>query len=166
MEHAHNQGVLHRDIKPSNVLLDPAAFLVSNTADISTALGRLPFVPRLTDFGLAKLLKGDHERTATGVLLGTPRYMAPEQAAGRSDDVDARTDVHGLGLLLYELLTGRCPFVAATDAESLTKVRDEEPELVRKLALRRLVTWSRSAENASPSRLGRGIPRPPNSPRI
>ena len=125
VEHAHRQGVLHRDIKPSNVLLEPAV----PEADPA----RLPFVPRLTDFGLAKILEGDQEHTATGVILGTPRYMAPEQTGGRQSEIGPATDVHGLGLLLYELLTGSSPFAAATDAEALARVRDEEPEPVRRL---------------------------------
>ena len=125
VEHAHRQGVLHRDIKPSNVLLDPAVLCVDPVCP--------PFVPRLTDFGLAKLLEGDQEQTATGVILGTPRYMAPEQTGGPQSEIGPATDVHGLGILLYELLTGRSPFAAATDAEALAKVRDEEPEPLRKL---------------------------------
>jgi serine/threonine-protein kinase len=101
--------VLHRDLKPSNVLLDSD--------------GR----PHVADFGLAKWLTADYSLTDSGALVGTPSYMAPEQAAGRVDEVGPATDVYGLGAVLYSLLTGRPPFRGQTTLETLEQVRHTEP---------------------------------------
>ncbi len=108
VQHAHQEGVLHRDVKPSNVLLD--------------AQGE----PHVTDFGLARPLDGESSLTLTGQVLGTPGYMAPEQARG-SSSVGPAGDVYGLGALLFHLLTGRAPFVGASAAETLTQVLQQEP---------------------------------------
>jgi serine/threonine protein kinase len=119
LHHAHGRGVLHRDLKPSNVLLEI-------TGD--PAPGLLGFTPRVTDFGLAKLLGGeDPEPTRSGVILGTPSHMAPEQAAGKTREVGPATDVYALGALLYQLLTGRPPFVAESVLDLLEQVRAHEP---------------------------------------
>ncbi len=110
VDYAHRQGVVHRDLTPANVLL--------------TADGR----PKITDFGLAKLIIGAGElRTQTGDLLGTPSYMAPEQAASRHQAIGAATDVYALGAILYELLTGRPPFKAESTLETLRQVVAHEP---------------------------------------
>ena len=106
IEAAHAQGVVHRDIKPHNILLDES--------------GR----PWVSDFGLAKCLDYDAYETRTGMVLGTPPYMSPEQARGAS--VDHRTDVYALGATLYELLTGRPPFRAASSMETLRLVMDTD----------------------------------------
>jgi WD40 repeat protein len=107
---AHRQGVVHRDLTPANVLL--------------TADGR----PKITDFGLAKLVIGGSDlRTQTGELLGTPSYMAPEQAASRHQAIGAATDIYALGAILYELLTGRPPFKAESTLETLRQVAAHEP---------------------------------------
>jgi formylglycine-generating enzyme required for sulfatase activity len=111
---AHAVGVVHRDLKPANVLL-----AVNGT-------------PKITDFGLAKQ-EGVSGQTASGAVLGTPSYMAPEQAAGKGRKVGAAADVYALGALLYELLTGRPPFKAATPLDTLLQVMHDEPVPVRAL---------------------------------
>jgi tetratricopeptide (TPR) repeat protein len=110
VHYAHCQGVVHRDLTPANVLL--------------TADGR----PKISDFGLAKLIiGGGNLRTQTGELLGTPSYMAPEQADSRHQAIGAATDVYALGAILYELLTGRPPFKAESSLETLRQVVAHEP---------------------------------------
>ena len=116
---AHRQGVLHRDLKPSNVLIDND--------------GRA----YVTDFGLAKRLQPDeldgrdslhsHSLTQSGAILGTPSYMAPEQAAGRRGELSARTDVYSLGAILYAMLTGRAPFQAASPFDTVMMVLEQDP---------------------------------------
>jgi serine/threonine protein kinase len=106
---AHRHEIVHRDLKPGNVLL---------AADGT---------PKITDFGLAKSLAGDSGLTQTGAILGSPDYMAPEQAEGRTKEVGPLADVYALGAILYELLTGRPPFRAATMLETLELVRTVEP---------------------------------------
>ena len=106
---AHRLGIVHRDLKPSNVLL---------AADGT---------PKVTDFGLVKWLKGDGGLTATASILGSPSYMAPEQAGGRGNEVGPTADVYALGAILYELLVGRPPFRGASILETLEQVRHAEP---------------------------------------
>jgi eukaryotic-like serine/threonine-protein kinase len=129
--HAHARGVLHRDIKPANVLLAPA----DSGSPGATLLVGERVIPCLTDFGLARLIDDDaSERTHTGTMLGTPPYMAPEQAAGRVEDIGPATDVYALGAVLYELLVGRPPFRGANDLETIRLVTDAH--LVAPSALR------------------------------
>ena len=113
VHHAHEHGILHRDIKPGNILLD--------------ANGE----PHLTDFGLARLV--EHGSTVTGSLevMGTPSYMAPEQAVGNNAAVSSATDVYGLGGVLYELLTGHPPFAGGTTYETIHLLLDSEPRQPR-----------------------------------
>jgi tRNA A-37 threonylcarbamoyl transferase component Bud32 len=131
IHHAHQRGILHRDLKPANVLL---ASLPSPSASGGEGLGvRGVCSPRITDFGLAKQIEADSSNTRTGVLLGTPSYMAPEQASGRHADVGPRTDVYGLGAILYEMLTGRPPFKADTVVNTINQVIEQEPVPPRSL---------------------------------
>jgi serine/threonine protein kinase len=128
IQHAHNAGVVHRDLKPANVLL------ASNPSDPTTHHSPLTtHQPKITDFGLAKKLDASTSLTGTGVIVGTASYMAPEQAAGDSKHVGPAADIYALGAILYELLTGRPPFVGATLVETLEQVRAGEPWLVRQL---------------------------------
>jgi WD40 repeat protein/serine/threonine protein kinase len=111
----HAEGLLHRDIKPANVL-------ISRNGDI-----------KISDFGLAKEAGTTDGLTVTGDVLGSPGYMAPEQAEGRTADVDVRTDLYALGATLYEMLTGRRPFVGGSVVETLDQVRHHEPVAPRLL---------------------------------
>ncbi len=123
VEYAHGCGIVHRDLKPLNVLL--AAALTVSSADGSRR--SFPFTPKITDFGLAKNLAAGPGPTETGTVLGSPCYMAPEQIGGRSDQVGPTADVYSLGAILYDALTGRPPFRAATALETLDLVRSAEP---------------------------------------
>jgi serine/threonine protein kinase/tetratricopeptide (TPR) repeat protein len=153
VHHAHERGVVHRDLKPANILLQGTDRETGGQGDqeteakgagvLSTCLPAT-WSPKITDFGLAKLTadNGDTEdgaRTESGAVLGTPNYMAPEQAGGKSKQVGPATDVYALGAILYELLTGRPPLCGETVLDTLEQVRTCEP--------------------LSPSRLRRGLPR-------
>jgi formylglycine-generating enzyme required for sulfatase activity len=121
MQLAHSRNVVHRDLKPANVLL---------TADGT---------PKITDFGLARQLDADSGETRAGDVMGTPSYMAPEQASGRTHEAGPAADVYALGAILYDCLTGRPPFKGKTTVETLEQVRTQEP--------------------ASPSRVRSGVPQ-------
>ncbi len=118
VHYAHQRGILHRDLKPANILL-------------SARQGDPPerWVPLVADFGLAKRVEGTQVSgpTRSGSIVGTPGYMAPEQAGGTREEITTAVDVHALGAILYELLTGRPPFRAETVLETLRLVREEEP---------------------------------------
>ena len=125
VQEAHRSGIVHRDLKPSNVLL---------TADGT---------PKIGDFGLARRMAGEAGLTWSGTAVGTPSYMAPEQAEARSRDVGPAADTYALGAILYELLTGRPPFRAETAAETLRQVVSQDP--------------------VPPSRLNASVPRDPET---
>ncbi len=109
VQYAHQHGILHRDLKPSNILMDVEG------------------EPHITDFGLAKEIGGDPNHTRSGAILGTPGYMSPEQAAGRTREVGPACDVYGLGAILYELLTGRPPFRSESPMDTLLHVLEKDP---------------------------------------
>src|SRR5207253_1621707 len=115
VHYAHEHGILHRDIKPGNILLD--------------AKGE----PHLTDFGLARLVESESSVTHTLEVLGTPSYMAPEQAVGNNAAISSVTDVYGLGAVLYQLLTGQPPFAGGTTYETIKLLLDTEPRQPRLL---------------------------------
>jgi serine/threonine protein kinase len=115
VHYAHGRGVIHRDLKPSNVMIDKSG------------------QPRVTDFGLAKQTKGNSSLTGTGFILGTPSYMPPEQATGRTDLIGERADIYALGAILYAALTGRPPFQADSPLETLRQVMQQEPVAPRQL---------------------------------
>src|SRR5947207_5312737 len=115
VHYAHEHGILHRDIKPGNILLDKNG------------------EPHLADFGLARLVETESTLTRTKDLMGTPSYMAPEQAVGNNAQITRATDVYGLGAVLYQLLTGHPPFAGGTTYETIKLLLDTEPKQPRLL---------------------------------
>jgi serine/threonine protein kinase len=147
--HMHARGVLHRDLKPANILLQKTE-VRSQRSEVSEQRsaeggGRSAssdlcsltsdFWPKITDFGLAKVRASESLQTQNGAIVGTPVYMAPEQALGRLDDIGPHTDIHALGVILYELLTGRPPFQGANDLDTLQNIVNTQPRPPRSVRL-------------------------------
>jgi serine/threonine protein kinase/tetratricopeptide (TPR) repeat protein len=153
VHHAHENGIVHRDLKPGNILLSVAGCQSPVVADAGsapqdTARGsagasaprqqqlatdnRQP-APKVTDFGLAKELSSDAHLTTTGIACGTPNYMSPEQVRGAKDAIGPRTDVYGLGAVLFEMLTGRPPVIGTDSAQVMDQILHADPPPVRRL---------------------------------
>jgi WD40 repeat protein/serine/threonine protein kinase len=138
IHHAHQQGVVHRDLKPANILLhrlhdEPAK---SSTASLSQSLflvrqDEKAYVPKIADFGLAKQISGDQATSRSHAIVGTPSYMAPEQVT--ADRIEPAADVYALGAILYEMVTGRPPFLGQTMMDTLEQVKNDPPLPLTKL---------------------------------
>jgi WD40 repeat protein/serine/threonine protein kinase len=157
LHHAHSEGIVHRDLKPANILLaggwshpdtqtqrrpqESSGERPDSSSPSSSLLGAsVPLwhnssscIPKIADFGVAKLLTADLGQTQDGDIIGTPSYMAPEQASGKGQEVGPATDVYSLGVILYEMLTGRVPLQGSTTLDTLILVRCEEPVPPRQL---------------------------------
>ena len=138
VQYAHERGVVHRDLKPSNILLAPrsdGSHVRQNVGqtDVRPHSGECGYMPRITDFGLAKVSHADHSLTETGQILGTPSYMPPEQASGLTHEIGPAADIYSLGAVLYACLTGRPPFQAASVLDTVRQVLERDPVSLRDL---------------------------------
>jgi eukaryotic-like serine/threonine-protein kinase len=140
MDVAHQRGIVHRDLKPANILLakvgNESSIVRQKDADSSSLPNDHWFrntVPKIADFGLAKHVNEDSGQTGSGTILGTPSYMAPEQAGGKNREVGPLSDIYSLGAILYELLVGRPPFKAGNPIDTIRLVIEQEPVPPRQL---------------------------------
>ncbi len=142
IQYAHEHNVIHRDLKPSNILIDSGDENISGAAsgnnsqavqgsttfqERSTVRDKIHLNPKIADFGLAKQLDDESNQTMSGAIIGTPSYMAPEQAYGKASTIGPAVDIYSLGAILYEMLTGRPPFKGASIMETVEQVRRQEP---------------------------------------
>ncbi len=140
MEVAHERGIVHRDLKPANILLAKISNLSSLVGNRDVDSFSLPgnhwsrsTIPKIADFGLAKRVDEDSSQTQSGAILGTPSYMAPEQAGGKNREIGPAADIYALGAILYELLVGRPPFKAGNPIDTIRQVIEQEPVPPRQL---------------------------------
>ncbi len=140
MEFAHQRGIVHRDLKPANILLAKIGSQSSVVRNREVDSSSLPAdhwsrttVPKIADFGLVKRMGDDSSQTQSGAILGTPSYMAPEQAGGKNREIGPAVDIYSLGAILYELLVGRPPFKAGNPIDTVRQVIEQEPVKPRQL---------------------------------
>jgi WD40 repeat protein len=130
---AHGEGVVHRDLKPANILIQESVTEPQTAVPSDSCLLSPDSCPKITDFGLAQTIEGGQTMTQTGMVVGTPGYMAPEQASGKRALVGPGTDIYALGVMLYQLLTGQLPFQRDSVLELLRAVTSDEPPRPRRL---------------------------------
>ena len=140
MDVAHQRGIVHRDLKPANILLaniDSQSTVVrsreSDSGSVPANHWSRQTVPKIADFGLAKRVDEDSSQTQSGTILGTPSYMAPEQAGGKTREIGPAADIYSLGAILYEMLVGRPPFRAGSPIDTVRQVLEQEPVPPRQL---------------------------------
>lgn len=140
IDFAHQRGIVHRDLKPANILLESTTGSSSGIRKRDGSSGSLPgehwarsHIPKIADFGLAKRVDEESSQTQSGAILGTPSYMAPEQAGGKNREIGPAADTYALGALLYELLVGRPPFKAGSPMDTIRQVLEQDPIPPRRL---------------------------------